>query len=194
MLVIRGVPLLITWPGFNPFELQICGLLQRGRDHSHLRLVWIWGVQLPVTLTLELSPYCEARSHLSYHCEAHSQFTLAEVVRLTHIYITSVRLTHTYIKVMVYILFMTFNCACAQMILYVTFNCTCARMIRSCFSKAKRCFHKKRSFARHSLLGWSDFGSKVYKVWQSTTDSSYKATYLFWLCVRMRCHSVLHLL
>ena len=130
MLVIRGVPLLITWPEVSiPLNFRFVAYYREGGTTPHLRLVLIWGVQLPVTLTLELSPYCEARSHLSYHCEAHSQFTLAEVVRLTHIYITSVRLTHTYIKVMVYILFMTFNCACAQMILYVTFNCTCARMI-----------------------------------------------------------------
>ena len=43
---------------------------------------------------------------------------------------------------------------------------------------------------RFRLLSWSDFGSKVYKVWAPTRDSSYKVAYSFWLCVCTRCLSI----
>ena len=47
------------------------------------------------------------------------------------------------------------------------------------------------TIARRSwLLSWSDFGSKVYKVWPPTRDSSYKVTYSFWLCVCTRYLSI----
>ena len=74
-----------------------------------------------------------------------------------------------------------------------------------CVSKTERCFQKKNrsvwpssslklsiwTIARRSrLLGWSDFGSKVYKIWLPTNDSFYKVTYSFWLCVRTRCFSI----
>ena len=43
---------------------------------------------------------------------------------------------------------------------------------------------------RSQLLGCLDFGSKVYKVWPPTRDSSYKVTYSFCLCVHTRCLSL----